>query len=398
MLKKLFTVSLVLYPILSAYTVFGPADLGVTLCAVLGVGMLFLHSKKIKILCPEGYWAFLAYVLLAAVLVTHAVPLRILLYTFVLVVGCMFCDMSSLYSYYKKVAFVCIIYFIFQEAVRLSVGVNVPGIFTFLPVIYGDSASYVEANMLGKDRSASFFLEPSYFAQFLFPLVAMELFWNNEHDNIRNAVILSIVLFLIRSGNGILLLGIIWVLWLYFSSISRKIKRRIVYLGIICAIVLFAVQPEFIHDLLKRANELSFQGADMRWQSSGFIRFFRGYYLYASLPFINQLFGLNPGELDTYMLSNSLGLFDSDTSFINGAQTILCLYGAFGLFFFFRHLYLMGKHAPLVCVVLLVGIIYLMLSESFFISSRMLLTIVLTYLIKHRGENIIPYQHLPRRQ
>lgn len=337
MLNKLFTLSIVLYPILSAYIVFGPIDLGVILCALFGIGMYISRRKKIKTPSLEGYYTFLIYVLLSALLVTHPVPLRILLYTFVLVMGCMFCNVSSLYYYYKKVAIGCIIFFIFQESVRLLLGVNIPGIFKFLPIVYGDSATFIEEVVLGGDRASSFFLEPSYFAQFLFPLVVVELFWSKGPNSLRNAILLSVVLFLIRSGNEILLLGVIWIAWFFTSTVSRKKKRIVVLLGIICTIVLFSVKPIFIYELLNRTNELSLQGADIRWQSSGFIRFFRGYYLYASLPFINQLFGLNSGMLEDYMLSNSLGLFDNDTSFLNGAQTILCLYGVFGLFFFFRH-------------------------------------------------------------
>lgn len=48
--------------------------------------------------------------------------------------------------------------------------------FSFLPTVYGDgTAAYFESHQ-EVVRQASFFLEPSYFAQFLLPWVIIELF------------------------------------------------------------------------------------------------------------------------------------------------------------------------------------------------------------------------------
>lgn len=395
MLKKLFSLLIVLYPILSAYSVVGPLDLGALLCAIVG-SVLFITSVKYRIRFPKGYVAFLCYVLLAAVLVTHSIPLRIILYTVLFIFGCTYCDLETLYYYYKRVAIICILFFVIQEIARIGIGKTIPGIFTFMPIIYGDSSRYVDS-LIGSNRSASFFLEPSYFAQFLFPLIAFELLHFNDKSHIRNAIILSVITFAIRSGVGVLLLLIIWLIWIIKSDIKRIVKARVIFVGGLLVSIAVICMPEIVLDLLGRSQELSIYGADERYQSSGFIRFFRGYYLYGSLPFINQLFGLNPGELESIMSSNPL--FASDkTLFINGIQTILCLYGFVGMIFFLRHLYLMGKNSPIACAALLFCVFFLHISESYFISGRMLLTMILIYEIKHNDENSIYYKHLLNRQ
>lgn len=395
MIEKIFTLTIVLYPILSAYILYDSIDLGSALCFIMGC-IMWIFSK-VKLRCPQGYILFLLYVAFAALFVTYAFPARILLYTFILVSACSFCKLDCLYNYYKKIAFVSIVFFFIQEAGRLS-GFVIPGIFTFLPTLHGESSSFIAHAILNNERSFSFFLEPSYFAQFLYPLLVVELYSNNEKNHMRKAVLWTLVIFMIRSGNGIMLLGIIWMIWFIFSNIKQSQKYKILFAGLLIILFLFAYQPDLFFDLLDRTEELSTHGVDERHQSSGFIRFYRGYYLYGSLPTLNQFFGINPHELELYKRLNSLGLFDITDSFINGAQTILCLYGLAGFLFFFIHLYLFGKNSGITCKVLLVGVIYLLFSESYFICGRMLLTMVLIYLLKYNNENSFYYQHVFNRK
>lgn len=387
MLRKIFTLLIVLYPILSAYIVVGPIDLGVALCAMVG-SILFASVGFHGIKLPDGYGAFLIYLLFVSSLVTHAFPARVLLYSFLFVMGCHFCNISLLLKYYKRVVFVCIILFVIQEILRLTTGTHIPGIFTFLPVVYGDSASYIQSVILQSDRSSSFFLEPSYFAQFLSSLIVLELFYNKSKYQMKNAIFLTLVTLMVRSGNGMFLLAIIWGIWLFFSDVKRRTKHNIFVAIGITGIILIMYNHDLVFSIIARSNELSVYGTDEQWQTSGFIRFWRGYYLYGSMPSLNQLFGMNPSEINIYMRNNALGLFDSDSSFINGVQTILCLYGVVGLLFLFRYLYLSGEKANLTIKVLLVSTIYLLFSESYFISGRMLVVMIIIFLLKYqKNEN-----------
>lgn len=382
MLKKIFAFLIVLYPILSAYSIIGPIDLGVALCG-LAASLLFAAGGGSYIRWPKGWKVFLIYVGIAAILVSHTFPSRLILYSFLLIIGCSLCNLKLLYKYYKGTAIVCIIFFLFQEFISTTTGVKIPGIITFLPTIYGDSDAFIAANILTSERSSSLFLEASYFAQYIFPLIVLELFWNQKHTGIRNALLLSIVIFLIRSGNGIILLFLIWGTWLLVGKVKKSTKRYVIFGSSIIIISIIILMPSMVLELLNRSSELVISNGGGRWNSSGFIRFWRGYFLYSSFPPINQIFGMNPSLIKYYMIQNPLFDQDIETVFINGIQTILCYYGAIGLFFVMRHLYLIRKKSSYAVRTLLFCTTYLLLSESYFISSRMLFVIVLAYLLKN---------------
>lgn len=387
MVRNIFTLFLVLYPILSAYIVFAPIDLGVILCTVSGLMALVVDRFKIK--WPNGYKPFLVYLFFSSLLVTQAIPLRIALYSFLLILGCSYCQLFKLLQCYKKVAIVCILFFVFQEIMRIFLGIKISGIFSFLPLVYGDANTYISNVIMESDRSSSFFLEPSYFAQYLYPLVVIELFYNREKSYLQKAGLLSLIIFLIRSGNGLILLSIIWCAWLFVSNVKRKVKIYILLGGflIFCGILIY--NPDIVLEIVNRSDELSLANADEQYQSSGFIRFFRGYYLYGTLPLVNQLFGINPIILESYIYMNTLGLFNQDVSFLNGIQTVLCQYGFIGLVLVLFHIYSYGKNGNIICYVLLSGVIFLLLSESYFISSRMLVVMILTYIVKYDKANIV---------
>jgi len=397
MLKNLFTLLIVLYPILSAYIIWGPIDLGVALCGFVA-GLMFVKGKYRKIIFPKGWLAFLFYIALTSILITQTLPARIILYSFLLFMGCNYCDPKLLSKLYFKVAAICILFFFIQELARFTMGVSIPGIFDFLPTIYGDSNLYVD-NLFDSTRSASFFLEPSYFAQFIFPLIVLELFGNKHKNHIRRALILTLVTFLIRSGNGIVLLIIIWSMWFLFGNVKNHTKQKMLVIGCFAVAIALTYSSEYFLDIINRYSELTLSQNNGEWLSSGFIRFWRGYFLYDSLPDLNKIFGINPSMLEFYMVNNRLGLFDHDKTFINGIQTVLCQYGIIGLFFFIRHLYLLGKDATITTKMLLLGSLYLLISESFFITGRMLLVIVLAFLIKqHKNENSVHNELIPTRE
>ena len=373
MVNKIFALSVVLYPILSAYIIYGPIDLGVFLCTILGVFVLLKNNVK-SLRLPRLLLAFFIYTILAAIVVTHSFPLRLALYIILLALVCSFLNFDQIFCYYKRTSIVCILFFFVQEIMLIFTGVSISGVFSFLPTVYGDgTAAYFESHQ-EVVRQASFFLEPSYFAQFLLPWVIIELFAGGK-KHIRTAIYISVVILFIRSGVGVLVMAISWFLWLLFANMRRRKKIGIVLFACVFLLLVFAISPEIVDSLLGRMNELSINGADERFQTSGFIRFFRGYYLYAGLPFINMVFGLNPSEINDFMMRNTMGLFDKDMSFINGVATILCQYGAIGLALFSFHMFSFIRKGSYVKSVLAVSIILILFAESYFICSRMLLAV-----------------------
>lgn len=74
-----------------------------------------------------------------------------------------------------------------------------------------------------------------------------------------------------------------------------------------------------------------------------------------------MVFGMNPSEINDFMMRNTMGLFDKDMSFINGVATILCQYGAIGLALFSFHMFSFIRKGSYVKSVLAVSIILILL-------------------------------------
>ena len=129
-------------------------------------------------------------------------------------------------------------------------------------------------------RSASFFLEPSYFAQFLFPYIALKMFTGKPKD-LRAAVVVSLIVFLTKTGNGVLLLVLLWGGWLLYSNYKLPVKIFGCLFTILLAMTMFVINSDMFDALIGRSVELTSTSNTYKGdgETSGFIRIFRGYYL-----------------------------------------------------------------------------------------------------------------------
>ena len=377
-LKKIYHVLLVLYPILSGYGFSVQADFGVI--SIFVVGLLCAVQKKevFQVKFFRGYVLFFLSALMLSLIFVHSIPLRLLLFTLNLIIALHCVDVELLKKYYFRLVPICCVFFILQEVSFYLTGRRISGLTTLLPNIYGMDG-YVQKLRVAP-RSASFFLEPSYFAQFLFPYIAVMLF-SNTKKGVKNALMVSLIMLMIRSGNGIILLGIIWMLWFVLSRMTIFNKIAMCVLVFITGALMFLVNSESALALFSRTSEItnvsnSFGGDG---ESSGFIRFFRGYYLFADMPLMNKLFGADDA-LVTSMMRKSIFLWNRDI-FMNGIQTLLIYNGVFVCVLYVRHLLLLLKGAlkKKELFILVLGFIYLMFSESYYLCSRAFLTLLLIY-------------------
>lgn len=378
MSKRIFNFFIVIFPILSTYKGIAGIDLGTVILFIIGFICLIFNLGEFKLKLPRGFGLFYILALIFSFIFTQSFPLRLSLFTINLILACNYLDIEKILDYYFKTVTICCIFFLVQEISYFSIGVRVPGILPFLPTIYEgiDNTLFIQQKSLS-DRSSSFFLEPSYFAQFLFPYIAYNLFSNNNKD-IKRAVYVSIIMILIRSGNGIILLIIIWGSWILFSKIKPLKKIGIITLGIIGFFIISINNSTIFTSLLERSNELkSYQGNETH-MSSGFIRFFRGYHLYSELPTINQLFG-SDNEMIAYRKHINIFFKDGD-SFFNGIQTLLLHNGLFVCIAYLIHLVLLSKRkADIKSKVIVICMLYLMAGESYYLTSRIFFITVFMY-------------------
>lgn len=378
-MKKAFNLALALFPIISGYGFSPSLDFGSLLLFFLGVGCVAAYPQKFKIKFPLGYMAFFVVALLLSLLWARSVPLRLLLFSANLCFACCYAKWDYLWKYYQATIIVCGVFFILQEALFYTTGFRPSGLLSILPVIYGNNAAMVE-DAVSSFRSASFFLEPSYFAQYLVPYIIVCLFSTDKKDR-KNGLIASVLLLLIRSGMGILALGVIWLLWFLFSK-TKTTYKIIVGLAALGVLGILAYTGSSVFDYISgRSVEMLSYSGDERYMSSGFIRFFRGYYAFADMSVFDKLFGANPSVVHDFLNRNIF--FGSDESnFLNGAQTLLFYNGIIGTLFFLRHTLLFPyKSHNRTLLVFSVCVILLMLGESFYLCSRWLVMVVFMQLL-----------------
>lgn len=391
-MQRLFNLLIILYPILSAYSAFAGLDVGAVLVFCVGLLCAVLYNHNVTMQLPKGYWPFILLVIFCSIVNSHKIPLWPIYYTACFIFAVSFGNYRQLLKYYTISVYICSAFFIIQEGLYLTTGVRISGFIPGLPLIYGGDggAGYIDA-LLEMDRSSGFFLEPSYFAQYVFPFVALKLYTGERRD-FWEAVIISIVLIILRSGNGTLLLAIIWGIWLWNSNYSKGKKATFSLIAVMGVMGIFALDPQIYDSLTSRVDELNFFDVEAYgWYHSGFIRFYRGYYLYADMPLVNKLFGASMDLIEHVRNINPYYFYEKNSSFLNGVQMLLVYYGLFACFLYLRHLCLFGKgNKDNVVLSLVICMIFLMFSESYLMTSRILL---LTTIIYHYKNTVIKYEN-----
>lgn len=371
--SSIFTFAFVIAPILSAYSIWGLFDLG-TLLVIISSIPVILYRGRLNLSSPKYYFWFVIIAILIALLINGTLPQRLLLYTVSLVLGCSLIDYKKALKYYHILVIVSCTFFLLQEFMFALVGYRVSGIFNFLPTIYGDMSADIINGSRFSDRSSSFFLEPSFFVQYLFPYVALNLF---DKKGLYRAIGVSLIILLSKSGNGVLLLILMWSIWFLFSSnIKGKNKLIVVFLTICFLSGVMYFKSDIFDSLIARTSELSISGKNDAFLSSGFMRIYRGYFLFSELTLPEKFLGASPALVST-LIENNRMFYTGDT-FLNGVQQILLYHGYLGLCLYVMHLFALSRPSTF-SKVIITCIFLLLLTEAYFLSPRMLLVVVLLY-------------------
>lgn len=246
-------------------------------------------------------------------------------------------DIDALIKAYRILVYVSIVIFIAQEISYNTIGYRIPGLLIFLPLTISDDIAEWSENVSSSARSSGLFSEPAHFAQFLLPLLAIELFYVKNRNAYIRSIIYIIVLVLLKSGNALLGLGIVGIF--FGVSIVRRTQPllSVFYIAIIVCFALgftkYYISTDAGESLIERTEELN---PDNHSLSSGFIRVFRGYYVFAELPPSEKVFGVNNiARLTERVRSSSVNwAFDRGDLYFNGFQNLLIQNGIIGVFLF----------------------------------------------------------------
>ena len=308
------------------------------------------------------------------------------------------CDIQLLIRYYRCVATVCICFFFLQEFTYITTGIRIPGLIPGLTVSseFGDNANL--SSMLSIDnRSSSFFSEPAHFAQFLMPLLCVELFYASDKNHFFRSAIIAVVMLLFQSGNALIGLAAIGVMFLIKTLNEKKRMSKVIaslfFLTFVISCSVYFIKSEKGAAILERTDQLSVN--DYESGQSGFIRIYRGYFVYANLSPIEKIIGVNDFKtLDTRIQTSSVGfMFDENDSYFNAIQTFLIKTGFIGLIIYLILIVKMWRgnnYTGKSCLACLMALSFI---SSHYLTNLMAVFLIIAYKMKYEDKNKILIQN-----
>lgn len=290
---------------------------------------------------------------------------------------------------YRIIVFVNIAFLFFQESLYYASGYRVIGILSFLPLtnIGGanfEASQYAEAASMAA-RSSAFFSEPAHFVQFLLPLLTVELFYVRNKTAYVRSCVYAVALLVLASGNAVLGLGVIGIFLILYvlKHLHPLVSMAIVTFSIIIVVVSvnMVMETEYGEKLVERVEELE---PDQAQVSSGFIRIFRGYYIWDEMDVGEKLIGINSiQEVGEKIISSKVALtFADDDQYINAAQSFMIYTGYLGIFLFMGllvYLWRGNNWAGRCCLTIYVVISFI---ASVYFTYMMLLYLLVALLMK----------------
>lgn len=395
---------LALSPILQTYG-WGPFDFTfIGTCFLFIWGAIFNLSKRKQM--PIFLNAYLWYYLLTFVVGSISVwkfelPLGWFKIYFTFWIFFSYTNIRLFYKYYTIVSFIAIGFFLIQSALKEFLGIHISGIIEQVPLTLDlDETDYRSFINSEGTRLCSFFSEPALFAQYLLPLGALTLFNREDKAKYLKCGIILATFLLLNSGNAIFILSIVIACYIIYSFIQAFSIKRL--LGVITILIFVGVGSTYYMEsetgvsLMERQSEFEVSET----YTSGFLRVYRGYYVYESLDIWEQVFGAN----NTVLMENAIRhckipyLFGDQDYYFNTVQNILIKTGIVGVILFVIFLVETFRKANPVGKTILIGLTILSFIASMYLSYIMLLYLIfsvkLTVIRNEKGRYInYSYRH-----
>ena len=287
---------------------------------------------------------------------------------------------------YANIAYVIIAIMGLQVVIYYCFGI---GMSFMLPLPLDESYAMIEGTLgvhLNEasgylNSFASVFSEPSHCALYITPLLAIEL----TRNKINRALVVSLAMIATTSGNGIICCGI---MWLFFAIINEKSTRGKKVIQIFGISLLIATGYLLLNktDYGKIFSILFVNTTGSSYTKAGF-RIYRGFAIFANLPFINKIIGIgyrsitsayNVLHLDTIFDKANYGM-----EYTNTIAQIMINFGLVGLSLFCAFFINAYKNCNYCGKMVLISLIAYAFSSSIFNDPIWILYIV--YVISSRN-------------
>lgn len=400
--SKLVNHILLLYPILNTYAVAGSLSFArAILLALVGIFIfrivtkgqnpMLYAPKKFNIYCKFWFISAVFSVLYLGISVFGALP-GIIYSTLFVLLFFYEVDFYYLLRWYKFYAIAFIGFFFFQEFLYMTTGVRVSGLIPGLPLTVTEeigSDRYMDMILYGY-RSTSFFSEPAHFAQWLLPLLSIELMFDKskKHYLFAGAIVLSLLL--LRSGNAMFGLAVVFLCFLLYLFFENKSKNRfLILVAFVFALVVggaYYLKSEAASDVLDRQGELQLTGdtSDMMGQ----VRLYRGYFVFAEYNLLEKMFGMSDvPKLLNYIKTSKVSMyFEEHETYFNAIQSILLKTGYIGLMIFIWLCLDLSRRSNYAGRAIIWSFFALSFVSGLFFTPTMALYMVLSYKLKLNNE------------
>lgn len=389
-LARFVMIVLLLSPILQTYG-FGKYNFAFVLTSILAVVTIVKYGFNKKLL-PKTllyffvYWFFVH--LVSARSLTDLLPLGVIKTIIVYAMFFELIEINYLIRYYRRIVVVCIAFFFFQEFTFFTTGYRVLGIITSLPLaLDGDTAAYLDFASVSA-RSSSFFSEPAHFAQYLTPLLAIELFRIGK-GKVLMLLAITITLLMLQSGNALIGMACVYAVFIIYLIFRKgSLFNKIVYTTIVVSLLgvggSYYFSTESGQRVLSRQDQLSGKD-DASNGDSGFVRVFRGYFVFDEYSFFEKIIGIdNPTIIKERIKSSKVAYsFAEDEMYFNNFQMFLIHTGIIGGLFFFLIYFEIWKKTNACGRAILIPFLFLSFMSAIFFTETMALFWIIPYRIKN---------------
>lgn len=209
-------------------------------------------------------------------------------------------------------------------------------------------------------RPISVFSEPAVVAQFLLPLLYMALM----RQEMKWALLATVSILISTSSSGLVGVALVWGFVLIFRTNRMRNKGLIlVILVVFCAAVFFLPMFSPVVDKLL---------AELEGTSNSYVRMFLGYDLFAQLPLLDKVVGLQYISIAQYRIDGFATITRvnqpiSSYSYVNTIQQVLITMGIVGFLVFVRMLWMLyAKQKETIGPYLLMVIVLMFFTKAFF--------------------------------
>ena len=273
----------------------------------------------------------------------------------------------------------------FQWLVMI-LGVRMSFKFPFLA--YASGWKFLEGINFGmRTFPTSLFSERAHFSQYLVPYIAICLYsdqlikkWRYHKALGVSAVVVSTI-----SGNGIISVIIIWLMFVLLFGKIKSRNRIIVFIITVCAIIGFYY---ILSDIPAFNNMFShlFSSEDTNYAKADY-RIYRGLDMFLRLPFFGKIFGVGYKHMHMYSrVYNIVSVFDKHEmvyEYFSSVSQILIYSGIVGAALCFMHMKALYRTAQKIVKGLLILQLALWFStEMIFLNDHIMYSLIIVCVYK----------------